>query len=221
MTSAMDIIGSDEALKDHWIKRIIAAILDYVIISIPLTILSIFKLAWGFDIYYVGSLAVVAFLYFLLTELTMGASLGKKILGLRVIAFSGDLDVGKVAIRNISKINGFLLLIDVIVGMMTEGDPKQKYLDRIAGTSVILISEPLSHGQHIYQEHQYTPPPQQQYPDEHTPVYDQPPPSPNSQVASAPPPPPEQIANKCSSCGGSFSMTGDGRYQCIRCGRIH
>ncbi len=218
MTSAMDIIGSDEALKDHWIKRFIAIIIDYIIVAVPLTILSNFLLNWNFGLYYFSSMGIIFLLYFLITELAMGASLGKKIMKLRVIAFSGDLDIGKVVIRNISKINSFLLLIDVIVGMLTEGDPKQKYLDRIAGTSVVLTSEPLHHDQHIYQEHQYTQPPAQQYPDQNTPVYNQPPPPSNYQDQPAPPP---QQASQCSSCGGSLAMTGDGRHQCIRCGRIY
>jgi len=41
------------------------------------------------------------------------------------------------AIRNVSKIYWLLLLLDVIIGMATVGDPHQKYSDRFAGTAVV------------------------------------------------------------------------------------
>lgn len=215
MTTAMDLIGTDEALRDHWIKRLIAIIIDYVIVSIPVAILAMFGIGFGFVFW--STQGLLFLVYFVITEAFVGASLGKKLLKLKVVALSDELDIGKVFIRNITKFNGFLLLVDFLVGFLTDGDPKQKYLDRVAGTTVMLEDMSSTNGQHIYQTgpEQHSPPPQQQYPKQHTPIYHQP-----ETTAQPPPPPPPEGAKQCSACQGNLILTGDGRLQCIRCGKI-
>ena len=218
MPTAMDLISTDEDLKDHWMKRFIAIIIDYVIVTIPLSIISTLLLGLGLGILFVGSQGVVFFLYFLITELVMGASIGKRIMNLKVIALTDELDVGKVVIRNISKLASIFLLIDFLVGFFTEGDPKQKFTDRYAGTTVVLTDAPFDQSRAIYQTQQnlYSSPPPQQYPQQDSPIYQQPPPPPQQ----APPVPNEQ-AKLCTTCQGNLIMTGDGRHQCIRCGKIY
>ncbi len=64
--------------------------------------------------------------------------MGKRIMGLRVITLGGETpSLEKAFIRNISKIYWILLLLDVIGGLATSGDPRQKYSDRFAGTLII------------------------------------------------------------------------------------
>ncbi|MCK4758072.1 MAG: hypothetical protein KAS67_06460, partial [Thermoplasmata archaeon] len=89
--------------------------------------------------------------------------------------------------------------------------------DRVAGTTVMLEDMSSTNGQHIYQTgpEQHSPPPQQQYPKQHTPIYHQP-----ETTAQPPPPPPPEGAKQCSACQGNLILTGDGRLQCIRCGKI-
>ncbi len=215
MPTAMDLISTDEGLKDHWIKRLIAVIIDYIIVSIPLSIMSIL-VGWGFGIFFIGSQGAFFFVYFLITELTMGASIGKRLVNLKVIAITGELDIMKILIRNISKLASVFLLVDLLIGVFTEGDPKQKFTDRYAGTTVVLTNAPFDTSQAIYQSRQnlYSSPPPQQYPQQTSPIYQPPPPPPQA------PPTPEQ-ARTCISCQGNLMMTGDGRHQCIRCGKIY
>ena len=160
-------------------------------------------------------------------ELKSGATIGKKVMNLRVISTSGEMDAGKAAIRNISKIYGLFLVIDWLVGFITDGDPKQKWLDRTAGTTVIVTTTLTDQQQHTYQSQQakYAPPPQEGYQSRHEQTYQYPPPPPPS---SAPPPqqggqqpPPEPTQEQtCNSCGGRMNLTGNGRLKCIRCGKI-
>ena len=216
MPSAMDLISTDKDLKEHWMKRFIAIIIDYVIVSIPLFIMSILMLSLPFSII-VGSQGIIFFLYFMITELFMGASIGKRMMNLKIIALTGELNVGKVVIRNISKVASVFLLVDFLIGFFTEGDPKQKFTDRYAGTTVVLSNAPFDASRAIYQNQQnlYASPPPQQYPQQDSPIYQQPPPPPHQA-----PPAPEQ-AKLCTSCQGTLTMTGDGRHQCIRCGKIY
>lgn len=217
MPSALDLIGHDDALKEHWVKRLIAIIIDSVILSITVSVITFFA-PFDFWVGFLGFWALFYFVYFVAIEMAMGASIGKQLMKMRVIALSGELDIGKVIIRNVSKLNGLLLLLDFIVGFISDGDPKQKFLDRIAGTTVIITDIPLGQSQNIYQsqQQQYAPPPQQQYPEQHTPIYHQP-----QQTAPQPPPPPPEQTRVCSACQGGLILTGDGRQQCMRCGRIY
>ena len=47
------------------------------------------------------------------------------------------INLEKAFIRNITKIHGLLLLLDIIGGMITSTDLLQKYSDRIAQTKVV------------------------------------------------------------------------------------
>ena len=89
----------------------------------------VFPLAIGF----------LMLLYFPISETYWGATFGKSVMGLKVIAIKGGKPtLSQALVRNISKIYWILLLLDVIVGLATESDYKQKFSDRYAGTVVVL-----------------------------------------------------------------------------------
>jgi len=66
-----------------------------------------------------------------------GATLGKRFFNLQVVSTEGRVDFIKALIRNVSKIHILILLIDWVAGFITEGDPRQRFLDRIADTTVV------------------------------------------------------------------------------------
>jgi uncharacterized RDD family membrane protein YckC len=75
--------------------------------------------------------------YFVLEAYNQGQTLGKKLMGIRVVAAEGVLDPGKVAIRTALRIvDGFLLyLVAVIVIVVSQ--KKQRIGDMAAGTLVV------------------------------------------------------------------------------------
>lgn len=78
-------------------------------------------------------------LYFPISEANWGATFGKSIMGLRVTTLNGRKPTfGQAFIRNISKIYWVLLLLDVIIGLATQTDYRQKYNGKYIGTIVIL-----------------------------------------------------------------------------------
>jgi len=171
MVSGMNIIGQNKALQDHWIKRVIAYIIDWLIVAVisALLVALAFPLWWTFGgfgglFWGLGTviLALFAILYWLIQEAFWGGTIGKKVMGLRVVGTTGPMDIVKAAIRNVSKVHGLLLLLDWIIGLATEGDPRQKVLDRFAGTTVVRTD------QQAYMEEQFrqmaTPPPHPQAP---------------------------------------------------------
>ncbi len=235
MVSAINIIGNDSSLQDHWIKRLIAIIIDSLIFWAIGTVLTIFVFvgALSLNIPFLWPVFVpllsgsMFFLYaFVLEAGSGGATIGKKIMNLRVISTDGPMTAGKAAIRNISKIHGTFLLIDWLIGFVSEGDPKQKWLDRSAGTTVILTTTLSDQQQHTYQSQQasYAPPSQEVY-QRHDQTYQYPPPPPTSSAPAPQQQPQQPVAQTeenqvCNSCGGGMTMTGSGRLQCIRCGKI-
>ncbi|UCE95997.1 MAG: RDD family protein [Candidatus Bathyarchaeota archaeon] len=166
MSTGFERIGHDSQLQDHWIKRLIAFIIDCIIVfigtliiaavvTIPLIVLTAATgLPWFLFNPLVGPffLGILSILYFALLESFYGWTFGKKIMNLKTIKLGGQKpSLDTAFIRNISKIHLILVLIDVIIGLATPGDPHQKISDRIAGTTVSTTTPP--------QEHSPSPPP--------------------------------------------------------------
>jgi uncharacterized RDD family membrane protein YckC len=145
----------------HWILRLIAFIIDSIIIAIPVYIIywllivpiaivnvDIYGYAYAVTAWWVGWIypalwGIVMILYSAILDVSWGATVGKRILGLRVQTVNGSkVPFGKAFIRNVSKFYG-LVIIDWLVAIVTPAaDKRQKYTDRIAGTTVVEAKQP-------------------------------------------------------------------------------
>jgi uncharacterized RDD family membrane protein YckC len=140
----------------HWLIRLIAWIIDSIILGIIAFILVLFLLVpflfvgafasfyafWGYIIIVPLVLGLLSVLYFLYAEVNWGGTLGKRILGLRVQTVNGGkITYSQSFIRNISKIFWLFLLLDWLIGIATPGDRRQKYSDRMAGTVVVQVNQ--------------------------------------------------------------------------------
>jgi len=156
--TGFELLRDDKTVQNHWARRLIAFVIDAVIVTVALVIIAVVisipylvSLSfpsttvgafpswvgawWGFWIGGLGPLFV--FLYFFLAEGLYGRTLGKEIMGLRVQRIDGkSMDFRSSFIRNISKIYWVLLLIDAAVGLGTHGEMSQKWSDRYIGTKV-------------------------------------------------------------------------------------
>lgn len=144
--TVVERLERDQYLQDHWIKRAIAYIIDSIIVGAATTILfaipsftmfianpfaffNVFSFPFAMGLFYI--------LYFSIAETMYGATIGKRLMGLKVVTITGEkLSFGQSFIRNISKIHQVLLLLDLIGGLITSTDLHQKYSDRIANTTV-------------------------------------------------------------------------------------
>jgi len=145
MSTAFNKIGTDRLLQDHWLRRLIAGIIDSIITWIVAYIIALIPALTAFlisGIFFLGPLellhGVIFFLYASFMESTRGTTIGKQIMNLSVTTTHGSLPgFDKTWIRNISKIYSLLWLVDTLIGMATVGDPYQKYSDRFAETTVV------------------------------------------------------------------------------------
>lgn len=150
--TGLERIGSERALQGHWIQRVIAMVVDGIVvafavffaISLPLILAFpfIFPINWfiswvsGFFRFLL--IGLVWFLYFSFAEAGYGCTLGKRVVGLKVMTVDGARpSLEKAFIRNVSKIHWVLLILDVVGGLATSGDPRQKFSDRVAGTTIV------------------------------------------------------------------------------------
>ena len=149
MSTGFEKIGSDAQLQNHWIRRLVAFIIDSIIawigVMIIMAIIFIpFTIAGGdwpwfaFNPFVSPLFAgILSVLYFALLESVYGWTFGKRIMNLETMKTDGQKPPLDAAfIRNISKIYWIIVLLDVIIGLATPGDPNQKMTDRLAGTTV-------------------------------------------------------------------------------------
>ncbi|MCW4021714.1 MAG: RDD family protein [archaeon] len=144
--TVIDRFQEDTQLQDYWIRRLVAYIIDILAISIaaalimavlafPVFIADPFRyFNWGSFPFIKGAFAVA---YFVIAETSYGTTIGKHLLGLKVVTKSDQkISLEKAFIRNISKIHEVFLLLDVIIGIVTLPNLNQKYTDEIANTTI-------------------------------------------------------------------------------------
>jgi len=151
--SGVDSLMKDSNVQSYWFKRLIALIIDGVIIGVVVVVIfaliAVMVALPGYFAYGYAPLSflfggvtlvvgILLILYFPIAEVTRGATIGKSVMKLKVVGKSGgNPDFVEAFVRNISKIYWLLLLLDVIVGLATQKGYQQKYSDHIMGTSVV------------------------------------------------------------------------------------
>jgi uncharacterized RDD family membrane protein YckC len=153
--SGIDALTKDQMVQGYWMRRLIAFVIDAIVVGIAFGILaailvipSIITSLTSGNVFNVGAIfgasaysllnSVVLVLYFSLAESFYGITLGKSVIRLKATTLEGRTPtLEQSLIRNASKINWVLLLLDVIFGLATQTDYKQKYSDRYARTVVV------------------------------------------------------------------------------------
>jgi len=128
--------------------RLAAAVIDSILVSVPIALLYVSVLAdifSGFESVEQAAAAeavfpaLLALVYYVLFEGWFGGTLGKLILGMRVVKKDGTrAGIGRAFFRNLLRILDFLpvaYLLGII--MVAASSTKQRLGDRIAGTYVV------------------------------------------------------------------------------------
>ena len=134
-----------------WLIRLIAYIIDGIIILVVTVILGIIAaialvntgslfLFGGLWITF-GLFGLLSILYFIVLDVAWGATIGKRIMGLQVQTLNGArITFVQSIIRNISKIFWPFLFLDWLIAIVTAGpDKRQKLTDRWATSTVVQV----------------------------------------------------------------------------------
>ena len=147
-----------EIILANWRDRLLAWIVDFILVSIALAVLfaaiaiPIWFFYYGDDMtavrayknvqplhYIISSLAF--FGYWTYFEFTSGQSIGKRLLKIKTIDLSGNrMDIKSAAIESFGK--AFLLPIDIILGLIFTNNKRQRIFNRISNTIVIKLKKP-------------------------------------------------------------------------------
>ncbi len=139
MVTGFDYLSRDKALQEHWLRRFVAVLIDWVIIYVPVSIfLGIIGYGW-LGVVVISIESVLFFFYCSVFDYYIGGTLGKMLLHLKSVAITGKMNMAQALMRNVTKVFVPLLLIDWIIGMAIDtNDPRQKWTDQLARASVIL-----------------------------------------------------------------------------------
>lgn len=136
MANGFEMIAHNSILKVHWAKRIFAYAIDLMVVLAPLWML--LHLLGETRLMIFGLLSGPAFfMYATASEALFCKSLGKEICGLEVRSIEGPMTFEKSVVRNFPKTFWYVFpFIDAIIALTTTGDPRQRFSDRILGTTV-------------------------------------------------------------------------------------
>ena len=142
MVTGFDYLSKDQALQEHWLRRFVAIVIDGLIIFMPISI--IFRvlggMSWFFSWWWVGA---VLFVYAALFDAAVGGTVGKLLMHLKAVPVTGQMNLSQALLRNVTKVFAPVLLVDWVVGMAVDThDPRQKWTDMMARTSVIRYDIP-------------------------------------------------------------------------------
>ena len=148
--SGIDALIKESGAQSYWIRRFFALVFDVIIVILILAVIAVATVIPAFALsgtagvvsFFAGVFAIAAgviiFLYFVVAEVTRGATFGKHLLHLKVVGpKGGNPNLIESLVRNVSKIYWLLLLLDVVVGLATSKQYTQKFSDKMVGTSVV------------------------------------------------------------------------------------
>ena len=137
--SALEMMEHNRPLRRHWIARLLAMLIDFVIVLIVSALIGIVIGGEMHTFLIITNIILALFwvFYSAIMEYYFDFTLGKKAMGLKVRSLKGPLLFWKTILRNISKVQIIILVIDTLIGMATGGDPRQRFLDRMANTTVV------------------------------------------------------------------------------------
>ncbi len=118
--------------------------MDAVLVLFPLWIVLELLQVQAIEVYGFAS-GMFFFLYSAISEGLWQRTPGKELLGLKVYSLVGSMDLHKGMVRSVAKFFWYILPpLDMLIGLATGGDPRQRLSDRISGTTVVSANVPTS-----------------------------------------------------------------------------
>ena len=136
MVSGFDLLGHNRTFQIHWMKRVVAFVLDCVAVFSPVFSVLFLQGERRPEVFGIlGGIALYA--YATVGEALFRRTLGKIIVGLEGRSLRGPMTFAKAAVRNFPKLFWYAFpFLDTVAGLLVEGDPRQRWSDKVLGTTV-------------------------------------------------------------------------------------
>ncbi len=156
MQRRLDAIRTNSALQNLWTRRAIAFVIDSLVLLIvfvvlnavlalvlflPLLVLNVNAFGGLFSGFSAVFGLVIVWGYYVAMEGSAGTTIGKRFMDLKVRSLRGSMSYTKAFVRSFTKawipVFAFLFALDLIIGFVTQGDPRQRFSDTVADTAVV------------------------------------------------------------------------------------
>jgi uncharacterized RDD family membrane protein YckC len=142
MLTGFDLLVHSRALQLYWLRRLVAFVVDLAVVLVPVWAL-LTALGLKDPVILAGLYSgLFLFTYSAILELHWGRTLGKAAVDLRVARLDGPMTPTTAVVRNAARFFWYILPpLDFLLGLATEGDPRQRLTERVLGSVVHLGSE--------------------------------------------------------------------------------
>jgi len=112
-----------------------------VVLFLPLLVLNVNAFGGLFSGFSAIFGLVIVWGYYVAMEGSAGTTIGKRFMDLKVRSLRGSMSYTKAFVRSFTKawipVFAFLFALDLIIGFVTQGDPRQRFSDTVADTAVV------------------------------------------------------------------------------------
>jgi len=138
MHTGFDILEYNTSLRRYWRERVLAGVVDFSIVAATAAaVVYIFPVCGGGLVSVFLLTGLLWFVYSTILEGLTGLTVGKKIWGLRCVAHIGRMGWKGALLRNLAKLFAPAVIADVLFGLGTEGDPRQRFSERMFDVLVV------------------------------------------------------------------------------------
>jgi hypothetical protein len=156
MQRRFEVVRTNRALQNLWTRRTIAFVIDSLILLVVFTVLNavlaivLFLPFLVFNVNVFGGFfsgfsaifgLIIVWGYYVALEGSTGATIGKRFIDSKVRSLRGNMNYTKAFVRSFTKawlpVFALLFALDLIVGFLTQGDPRQRFSDVVADTAVV------------------------------------------------------------------------------------
>ena len=137
--TGLDTFAKDLGAQEYWMRRVVAIILDALIVGAATYFLSLGAFPRGpLELSLVGGL--IFYFYSVVCTYFAGRTPGKALLRLRVVGVRTKIDGARLLVREASKLHIVALIADVAAGMLVEKNGRLRYLEVLSDTTEVVDS---------------------------------------------------------------------------------
>jgi len=112
-----------------------------IVLFLPLLVLNVNAFGGLFSGFSAVFGLVIVWGYYVAMEGSAGTTIGKRFMDLKMRSLRGSMSYTKAFVRSFTKawipVFAFLFALDLIIGFVTQGDPRQRFSDTVADTAVV------------------------------------------------------------------------------------
>jgi uncharacterized RDD family membrane protein YckC len=112
-----------------------------LVLFLPLLVLNVNAFGGLFSGFSAVFGLVIVWGYYVAMEGSAGTTIGKRFMDLKMRSLRGSMSYTKAFVRSFTKawipVFAFLFALDLIIGFVTQGDPRQRFSDTVADTAVV------------------------------------------------------------------------------------